>query len=295
MGVRFRVAVTGEMLDAACNARVLQSLQVAHHHWRGHLWVVGEGAVADDDVLRVGVDVGHWRKVDVDTIFSEIATDDIAGMIGVGGVVGLSYIAHGTDYLHVEVRVLRDAGDSSTFFVDAQQRLSVELAYVGDDGSKLRLVFDVPCVENDAADRILGVKVANVAVHLQHGVLLQVGIDVPVHGSVERFQSHVEHLSHLFAQCHFLQLGLYLIGRHRFRFVIVGTRGQHESHCQQGRQHGCVVDAMAQSQRLHHDGHGHHAAHHQNHQGCCFHFFFSLFFGVQRYAKKSESTRKRTF
>lgn len=68
MSVVSRVAMTGEMLDAARNARILQALQIVGHHWGSYSRVVAEGTGTDDDVVGIGIHVSHGSKVDVEIV-----------------------------------------------------------------------------------------------------------------------------------------------------------------------------------------------------------------------------------
>ena len=115
------VAVAGEVLDAARHACILQSLQIAGHHRGGYLRIVAEGTCTNDDVLRIGIHVGHGGEVDVETIVLQIGAD------GVATLVGILWVARGADGphrlvgLHVEVAVAANAGHAATLLVDTQQ------------------------------------------------------------------------------------------------------------------------------------------------------------------------------
>ena len=88
------VTMTREVLDATCNTRILQSLQVVCHHRCCHLRLVAEGTGTDDDVVRIGVHVSHGSKVDVEVVFLQVGTD------GVATFVGILWVARFTDRRH---------------------------------------------------------------------------------------------------------------------------------------------------------------------------------------------------
>ena len=127
------IAMTRKMLDAARDTSIFQSLQIVRHHGCCHGRVVAEGTSTDDDVLGIGVHVGHRCKVDVEAIALQI------GAYGVATFVGVLWVAGGTDgchrlvLLHVEVRVVGNACHSSSLLVDAEQGRAVQGANVGDD------------------------------------------------------------------------------------------------------------------------------------------------------------------
>jgi len=98
------------------------ALQVVDNHRRSHLRIVAEGTSTDDDVLGVGVHVGHGGEVDVEAVFLQVSAD------GIAAVVGILWVARGTDgthrleLLHLEVLIVADTGHAASFLVDAEQR-----------------------------------------------------------------------------------------------------------------------------------------------------------------------------
>ena len=226
------VAVAGEMLDAARHAGILQPLQIADDHRRGHLGIVAEGTGADDDVLRVGVHVGHGGEVDVEAVATQIGAD------GVAAVVGILRIARGTDgrhrlkLLHCEVPVVGDAGHAASLLVDAEQRRAAEGAYLGDESRELCLVLDVVGIEDYAAHGVFLVYAAHGLVdglQLDGPDVVRTAVDaaglVEVDGGVETLGAHIEQLPHLLAQRHLLQLRLHLVCRHnRIVAFVLRTR-----------------------------------------------------------------------
>ena len=121
-----RVTVAGEMLDAACDARILQTLQIAGHHRCSYGRIIAEGTGTDDDILRIGIHVGHGSEVDVKVVALQIRAD------GVAAFVGVLWVASGTDSSHrlilfdIEVRIVRNACHAASFLVDAEQRMAVQ-------------------------------------------------------------------------------------------------------------------------------------------------------------------------
>ena len=102
-------------------------------HQRGsHLRVVGEGAFADDDVLRIRVHVGHRGKVDVEAIVLQVGADGIATLIGIRRIPRLANGLHRLILLHIEFGVVCDAGYATTLLVDAEQRRTIKCLDVGD-------------------------------------------------------------------------------------------------------------------------------------------------------------------
>ena len=85
-------------------------------------------------------------------------------------------------------------------------------------------------IEDDAANGVLLVHAQHGGVHgLQFDLLdvVSTGIDatgqIEVDGGVEALGAHVEQLSHLFAQGHFLQLCLYIVVSRHDGVIIVRT------------------------------------------------------------------------
>ena len=236
------VAVAGEVLDAARDAGIFQPLQIARDHRRGHLRVVAEGTGADDDVLRVGVHVGHGGKVDVEAVAVQVGADSVAAVVGVLRIARGTDGAHRLELLHVEVPVVGDACHAATLLVDAEQRRTVQGPNLRDEGRELRLVLDVVGIEDDAAHGVLLVHAPHRGVHglqFDFADVVRTGVDaagqVEVDGGVEALGAHVEQLSHLFAQRHPLQLRLHLVGRHDGVVVVVRrTRGEHACAANEG-------------------------------------------------------------
>ena len=94
MGVGLGVSMTGEMLDAASNTGILQTLQVVGHHRSSHVWVIAEGSFAYDYVLRISIYIGYWSKIDIEAVILKIGTDGIAAIVGIGWVACLPNSIH---------------------------------------------------------------------------------------------------------------------------------------------------------------------------------------------------------
>ena len=215
------VTMTRKMLDAARDARILQTLQIVRHHGGGHGRIFAEGACANDDILRIGVHVGHWGKVYVKVIFLQIGTNGFAAAIGNHRVASGANGSHRLVLLNVKVGIVGYACHASSFFVDAEQRLSLQRAYLRDDSCQLRLVLNVPGIEDDAAHGILLVGLS----HLRGNLLIlkrcQVIESGPFNRWVKRLYADIEHLTHFFAKRHLLQLFFHLVhGRFNSRLVV---------------------------------------------------------------------------
>ena len=154
--------MTGEVLDAARHASILQTLQVVRHHRCSHVGIVAESTGADDDVVGVGVHVGHRGKVYVEAVFVQIRADGIAAVVGVLGVACGTDGTHRLKFLHMEVLIVSDTGHTTTFLVDAEQGRAIQGAYLLDECRQLCLVIDVVGIENDAAHGVF-------LVHSTHG------------------------------------------------------------------------------------------------------------------------------
>ena len=120
MSVGLGITMTREVLDTTCDTSILQSLQVVHDHRSSHFRFIRKGTVANDDIIGVGVHISHRSEVDIEAILREIGADNITCMVGIFGVTRLAYISHRTDHLHIEVLILRDAGNTSSLFIDTQ-------------------------------------------------------------------------------------------------------------------------------------------------------------------------------
>ena len=106
MCVGLCVAVAGEVLDTACDTRIFQALQIVSHHPGSHLGLVAESALTDDDVLGIGVHVGHWREVDIEAVMLQIGADGVATLIGILRVACRTDGGHRFIFLDVEVGVV---------------------------------------------------------------------------------------------------------------------------------------------------------------------------------------------
>ena len=73
MGVRFRVAVTREVLDTARDAAILHSLEVEGGLGHHLVAVLAEGAAVDDGVTGVVVDIDAGGEVKVDAVSNALA------------------------------------------------------------------------------------------------------------------------------------------------------------------------------------------------------------------------------
>ena len=132
MCIGFRVTMTGEMLDTPRHTCILQTLQVVRHHRGCHGRIVAESPKTDDDVLWIGVHVGHRRKVDVEAIAVQVGADGVAALVGVVRITRSTDGTHRLILLDVEVRIVGDTGHTTAFLVDTEQRTSVQSPYLRD-------------------------------------------------------------------------------------------------------------------------------------------------------------------
>ena len=119
--------MTGEVLDTTGDASILQSLEIVGNHGRSHLRIIAEGTGADDDVVGVGVHVGHRGEIHVETVSLKICTYGVAALVGIGRIASVADGSHRLVLLHMEVRIVGDAGHATALLVDAKQRRTVEL------------------------------------------------------------------------------------------------------------------------------------------------------------------------
>ena len=130
MSVGLGITMTREVLDTTCDTSILQPLQVAHNHWGCNLWLIRKRTVANDNIIGVGFHVSHRSEVDIEPILREIGADDITCMVGFCGVTRLANLTHRADHLHIEVLILRDAGYTSSLFINTQQRFPIKCSNV---------------------------------------------------------------------------------------------------------------------------------------------------------------------
>ena len=172
--VGLRVTMTGEVLDAASDTRIVQTLQIAGHHLGCHLRVVAEGTGTDDDILGIGVHIGYGCKVDIKAVMLQIGADGVAALVGILRVARSADGSHRLILLHIEIGVVGEARHTSTLLVDAEQGMSVQCPYLRDQLCQLCLVVDIPCVEDESANGVVGIHVAHGLIHLMDRILLKV-------------------------------------------------------------------------------------------------------------------------
>src|SRR5262245_459669 len=71
MGILVRIAMAGKMFAAGNDAACAQPVSPGRADLDHAPWIGAEGAVADDWVRRVGVDIEHRREIEVDAEPSE--------------------------------------------------------------------------------------------------------------------------------------------------------------------------------------------------------------------------------
>ena len=125
VGVGLSITMTREVLDTACDASIFQPLQIAHNHWGCNLWLIRKRTVANDNIIWVSVHVSHRSEVDIEPILREIVADDITCMVGFCRITRLANLSHRANNFHIEVLIVCDAGNTSSLFIDAQQRFTV--------------------------------------------------------------------------------------------------------------------------------------------------------------------------
>ena len=88
------VAMSGEMLNTSHNACVLQSLQIVGYHGSRNSRIIGESAIANDYILRIGIDICHRSKVNIKIILFQVFTN------GVSTIIRIFLITSSTDSSH---------------------------------------------------------------------------------------------------------------------------------------------------------------------------------------------------
>ena len=134
MGVGAGVPVAGEMLQAAVDAGFRESADVGGDQRGGDGGLVAEGPRADDDVVGVGVDVGHRGEVDVEAVSAQVGPDAVRSVVGRLRASG-RHGGHAPVVRHVEGRVRRQPADAAAFFVDAEQGSARQGAQVPDESA----------------------------------------------------------------------------------------------------------------------------------------------------------------
>ena len=149
-----RVAMAGEVFEAAEHAGLVKAFDRRPHAGCGFVRVGREGARADDRVVRVGVDVGIRGEVEVEAVVLEITADRNA------------HIAHGVGPLRADsgrAFVLRQAerfdlgqaGNRAALLIDADEhRHAGGAAEFGRKIADLFFVAQVFAKQNNAADRV---------------------------------------------------------------------------------------------------------------------------------------------
>ena len=121
MGVGLGISMAREMLEAAGDALLLKSFQVYLHHLSGGLRVIGKSPWADDDVLRIGVNVGNGGEIHVKTVFVKVSADALRGFFhGTRAIFRES--RHALITRQAECVVVRKACNAAAFLVNAQER-----------------------------------------------------------------------------------------------------------------------------------------------------------------------------
>ena len=80
------VTMAREMFDTAGHTGILQTLKVIDHHRSCLLGIVAEGSGTDDNILWIGIHVGHRGEVDVETVAVQIGANGVAALVGIARV-----------------------------------------------------------------------------------------------------------------------------------------------------------------------------------------------------------------
>ena len=223
MGVGLGVAMSGEMLDAARDASIFQTLQVAGYHGCCHSRIATEGALTNHNIVGISIDIGHWGEIDVETITGKIGADGVSALVGIGRIAGFANRFHRLIFGQIEVGMVGQARHATALLVDTQQRTTIESTYLRDERRELVFIFDVPGIEYHATYGIVLNHTCHAIVNLLQFVGRKFFETAPVYRGVEGLGAHVEHLTYFFAKGHFSQLLLNATGRAATGVVIVST------------------------------------------------------------------------
>ena len=120
------VAVAGKVLEAGDGPGLRQSFQKGSPLLCDGLWIVGEGADADDRVLRVGIDVQHRRKVHIHAAGHDLLAQDSGNLPG-----GLGVVHRPQGHVPAGHGPLAEAGDAPTLLIHRQEQLGPPVDGVG--------------------------------------------------------------------------------------------------------------------------------------------------------------------
>ena len=189
------------MLDAGGDALLVQALHVIHHHGSGYLGVGGKGAVSDDDVLGIGIDIGHRGEINVESVLFQIMADGFARLIGLRRISGGAHLAHGRDAGHIEIQVAAHAGHTAAFLVHAYQRGAGKGMEGLSEGLQLLGIVYIVGEKRYAAHGILRGESLRLLIHGLHLIGHHAFRRVP-ENRVQGFRTHTEELAHLFPEGH---------------------------------------------------------------------------------------------
>ena len=113
----------GKCLRQPSTLFVLEALEELGSHIGHQLGIRPKGAVSDDHVLRVGIDVTHRGKIYVKAVIEQVGTNPVTGVIGVLGISGLTHFLHALVGGHVEVAVFGNTGHPAAFLIYADDRV----------------------------------------------------------------------------------------------------------------------------------------------------------------------------
>ena len=192
--------MAGEMLEAGCDPGVPHAAHIGGDHRGRHGRVVAEGAVADDDVAGIGVDVRHGGEIDVQTVSFQVRADRE------GGVVGILRGASGREGCgavvarHVEGRIAGDAAHAPALFVYAKQGSAGQRPQLRPEAQELLRIRDVVAVEQHAADRVALRPFPHAAADRLQAVRRQLRVAVIADRRLQRLRPHDKQLSDLLSE-----------------------------------------------------------------------------------------------
>ena len=178
-------------------------MKVRCHHRGRYGGIVAESTGADNDILRIGVDIRNGSEIDVETVFFQVVSDIGARMPGRFGIALQG--RHAFDIVKAEVRVPGHAGDAAAFLVHRHQRFSPQGMERGGQRFQLGGIVNVVSIQEHPADGILLRRRSHGLGYASYLILRKFRRFVPDDRRIQAFQPDDKQLADLFPEGHFLQ------------------------------------------------------------------------------------------
>ena len=100
---------------------VVKPVDTSAHHFRHLFGVAAEGAFSYYSVLRIGENVRHGCKINVEAVILDVSTYGLSSAVGLFGVAGTADLVHRRNFRYRKARI-GDPSNAAALFIEGHKQ-----------------------------------------------------------------------------------------------------------------------------------------------------------------------------